>query len=115
MNPQSFAIANREQIVAELNLGHLKPEEQDEVIESVGELLFGKIFLKLTSLLPESVRDAFAEAMGTYDFASVDTIVKENIPNSAEVIAKELSEGIADYKKSLATVVQDDKKKVNVG
>jgi len=115
MDPKTIVAENREKIVKELGLEHVSAEDQDLVIESVGEILFKRIMLKMLAQIPETEQDAFVQAVGAYKFDESDAMIKKYVPNVGEMIVAELSAGIQEYKTALIEVVEDDKKKANNG
>jgi len=102
INPEQL----RELAVTELNLGGLTSEQQDNVIDAVGEMLFEGVILRLLEELPENQRARFTELMQNAEDEQLQALLHEHIPNLEAVIQDELQSGIRGYKEQVAAYPQ---------
>lgn len=99
MNPQQLMKEGREMLVGELNLGHLAVEQQDEILDGLGEVLMQRVLLKLLELMPESERENFGKLFAEQKGEEMQTLVEKFVPNSADVIKAEFKAGIEEHKR----------------
>lgn len=92
----------RAQIIAELSLEHLSEEEQNQIIESLGEVLLERATYEVLERIPEEKMDEL-DALGEH---GSDTLLQEKIreyvPNIEEVVAQAVKDGIAEHKRLVA-------------
>ena len=96
--PQGL-IQMRQQIIDELNIGHLSPEEQDQVISGVGEMLLSRVILKIMSMVPADAQARLEALLGQENNeAAIQSFIEQNVPNSNQVIAQEIRAGLDEHK-----------------
>jgi hypothetical protein len=98
MDLQQLMAQGREMLVKELNLGHLSQEEQEQILEGLGEVLLRRVLLKMLELLPESEQENFGQLFAAEDFRGMQALIEKHIPNSSDVIKAELRAGIDAHK-----------------
>lgn len=92
-------------MVAELQIEHLQPEEQDALIEAIGEMLLERATYAVMSAVPETeyaTLDAYAEKG---DDASLQAHISKFVPNVEQVVAQAVRDGIAEHKRLVAEEV----------
>lgn len=99
MDPNQITAQSREAIIKELNIGHLSPEEQETILDGLGDILLRRVLLKLLELLPENERDNFGNLFAAQDAAGMQTLVEKYVPNSSDIISSELRAGIEEHKR----------------
>jgi hypothetical protein len=82
-------------IVRELNLAHLPSEMQDQIIDSVSELLVKAVIAELLNTIPEAKHDAFGAIAETGDSTLIELFLKREVPDFEEkskvIVAQELA------------------------
>lgn len=108
MNPNDIIAQGRSMLITELNIMHLTPEEQDEILEGLGEVLLRRVLLKMFDLLPENERDNFGKLLADQKGDEAQAIVQKYIPNSADIIKAELRAGVDEHKRLVTEAVAKD-------
>lgn len=98
MDPQSSAgafEAIKTDIVRELELGHLPDDMQNQIVESVSELLVKAVISELLGTIPEAKHDAFGAIAETGDTTLVELFLEREVPGYQEkskaIVARELA------------------------
>jgi len=105
MIPQDIIAEGREKIIAELNLAHLPTAEQDQVLDTLGDVLIRRIIIKVLSLLPETEKQTFEQLFASEQNEALEALINKNIPNAREVMMQEVRDGVEDYKKKVNEIV----------
>ncbi|TSC85674.1 MAG: hypothetical protein G01um10148_1060 [Parcubacteria group bacterium Gr01-1014_8] len=108
MDPQQLMAQGREMLVKELNLAHLTEEEQDQILDGLGEVLLRRVLLKMLELMPESERENFGKLFAAQDAEGMQAVVVKYIPNANDVIKAELRAGIDEHKRLVGEAVARD-------
>ena len=97
MNPDDITTQGRQQIVDALNIGHLTEAEQNEIVESLGTVLFKRVLIALLDRLPEEDAKRYMEFTQAEQHESAQAIVAKHIPNYGDIVNEELTKGIQEY------------------
>lgn len=98
----------RARIIADLELAHLTKDEQDQIIEALGEVLLERATYEVMSRIPEDALeslDALAES-STDD--AMQAAIKKYVPDVEEVVMRAVSEGIEEHKRLVAQEVEKE-------
>ena len=109
MTPDDILAKGKEEIVKELNLGHLKPEEQDQIIEKIGEYLMRRVLTKMFDAVtaPED-RSIVEKLVKEENFFGVREIVEKYIKDVDGMVKQEVRDGIDEYKRNVIAAVAKD-------
>ena len=107
MNPQDIIAEGREKIIAELNLGHLPTEEQDHVLDTLGDVLIRRMIIKVLALLPDGEKQKFEELFVAQQNEALEALINKNIPNAREVMMQEVRDGVEEYKKRVNAIIAE--------
>lgn len=96
----------KQQIIEELNIGHLTESEQNQIIEMLGDVLLERATYEVMQLIPEGNMkelDVLAEHAS-------DTLlqqkIREFVPNVEEVVADAVRAGIEEHKRLVVEAVE---------
>lgn len=82
-------------IVRELDLNHLPADMQDQIVESVSELLVKAVISELLGSIPEAKHDAFGAIAETGDSTLIELFLQREVPDFQErskvIVAQELA------------------------
>lgn len=95
----------RERIVAELNIGHLEPQEQEQVIDKVSEVLLKKATFEVMRRIPEDALDELDRLAVADDADAVRALVRKHVPDVDTVVADAAREGLEEHKRMVAEMV----------
>lgn len=95
----------RAKIVAELNIGHLSAEEQEQVIGKVSEVLLKRATLALMQRIPADTLDELDRLTDAGDNAAIQKLVAEHVPDAEAVVTQAAQEGLAEHKRLVAELV----------
>ena len=95
----------RERIIAELNIGHLTADEQEKVINAVGQVLLKRATLAVMDKMPKDTLDELDRLADTGDEAGIQALVKKHVPNAEEIVTEAAREGIAEHKRLVTELV----------
>ncbi|MFM2414848.1 MAG: hypothetical protein RI911_541 [Candidatus Parcubacteria bacterium] len=101
MNPQVI----HARIVAELEIDHLTPAEQDQIVEALGEVLLERATYEVMRHIPESeyeTLDTFAEQGKE---AEMQALIQKYVSNIEHIVAQAVQDGIAEHKRLVAEEV----------
>lgn len=102
------ADALRAQIIDELNIGHLTEDEQNQIVEALGDVLLERATYAVMERLSEqqlAELDTLAEHASD---ALLQQKIAEFVPDAGEVIAAAVREGIEEHKRLVAEEVGKD-------
>ncbi len=105
MDPQQLMAQGRALMIEQLNIGHLSEEEQNEILDGLGEVLLRRVLLKLVGMLPEAERPKFGTLLASQDMSALQELVAKYVPNSTDVIQEELRAGVEEHKRLVAEEV----------
>jgi hypothetical protein len=95
----------KQQIIGELNIGHLLEREQNQIIDALGDVLLERATYEVMQQIPES---SMAELDILAEHGS-DTLlqqkIREFVPNVEQVVAAAVREGIEEHKRLVAEEV----------
>jgi hypothetical protein len=100
--------ALRTQIIVELSLEHLSEEEQNEIIDSLGEVLLERATFEVMEMIPEDQMEVLDGLADTGTDLDIQNKIREFVPNVEEVIANAVREGIAEHKALVAEEMQKE-------
>lgn len=95
----------QKRIVAELNIGHLSAEEQQQVIGKVSEVLLKRATLALMQRIPAEKLDELDRLTAAKDDDGIRKLVAENVPDAEAVVTQAAKEGLAEHKRLVAELV----------
>lgn len=101
----SSAVNVRAMMIAELQIDHLSPDEQDTIINALGEMLLERATYAVMSMVPDSeyaLLDTYAEQG---DDTSLQAHISKFVPNVEQVVASAVRDGIAEHKRLVAEEV----------
>lgn len=90
----SLNTAIKTNLVRELNLENLSPEKQEEIFEKIGKIIFQKIILKITEILPEENLNDFQKLLENEaeENKNLFLFLQEKIPNFEEIVDETVTE-----------------------
>ena len=90
----------RKKVMQELGLEKLTPERQEEMLLTIGKLIFQGVLIRVMGLLSEKDKDDFDKLLmeKVEDEEAVFNFLKNKIPNLNELVDEE----VASFKKELA-------------
>lgn len=98
MDPQSPSgafDAVKTDIVRELELSHLPEDMQNQIVDSVSELLVKAVISELLGNIPEAKHDAFGAIAETGDSTLIELFLEREVPGFKEkskaIVAQELA------------------------
>jgi ATP phosphoribosyltransferase len=92
----------RTRIIEDLDLAHLSKDEQDQVIEALGEVLLERATYEIMRRIPDEdleALDALAED-GTDE--AMQEAIKKHVPDVEQVVMNAVREGIEEHKRLVA-------------
>ncbi len=92
-------------IIAELNIGHLPAEEQDQVINTVSQVLLKRATLAIMQRIPAEKLDELDKLSDAQDSAAIQKLVAEYVPDAEAVATQAAQEGLAEHKRLVAELV----------
>ncbi len=101
MNPQEM----HARIVAELAIDHLSQEEQDQIVEALGEVLLERATYEVMRAIPESEYEALDKFTEEGREEDMQLVIRKYVPNVEEVVARAVQEGITEHKRLVAEEV----------
>ena len=83
-------------LIKELGIDKLKPEQQEKLVMQIGEILQQRVVMRIIEELPDEKQDEFKEILdkASEDPKLVDDFLTENVPGIEDMILEE----IGDYK-----------------
>jgi Protein of unknown function (DUF5663) len=106
MNPATLNQDDvRGRIVAELEIDHLTQEEQDQIVEALGEVLLERATFEVMRLIPESEYETLDELTEAGRDEDMQAIIRKYVPNVEEVVAQAVQDGIDEHKRLVAEEV----------
>jgi ATP phosphoribosyltransferase len=107
MNPVPLNPAEvRDRIVSELQIGHLAREEQDQIVEALGEVLLERATYEVMRRIPESEFERLDQMTESGDDEGIQKVIRTHVPNVEEVVGQAVQDGIAEHKRLVAEEVQ---------
>ncbi len=97
----------RSQIVAELNIAHLEPDEQENVINKVSEVLLKKATFEVMRRIPADALDELDRLADSDDAEAVRALVKQHVPDVDSVVADAAREGLEEHKRMVAQLMAE--------
>ena len=102
MDPNAILAKGKAQLVAELNIGHFSPEEQDAFLEKMGEYLMRRVLTKMFDAVTDPAdRKEVEKLIGDQNFLLVRAIVEKYIRDVDTLVQEEARAGLEEYKKEL--------------
>jgi len=90
-------------IAGELHLEHLSEEEQSQVIEAVGTMLYQRVLARVFSELPADQHTKLQQLIEADLENEITALISKYLPNIDEVVNTELTNALAEYKEALAS------------
>ena len=96
----------KQNIIKDLGMDQLPPEKQEEMLLTIGRLIFQGVIIRVMSLLSEKDKDEFDKLLTEKieDEEAVLNFLKSKIPNLEELINEEVvsfKKGSVDFMQSL--------------
>lgn len=84
-------------LIKELGIDKLEPEQKEKIVMDIGEILQQRIVIRVVEELPDEKQDEFKEILdkGEENPELIDDFLKENVPGLEDMILEEIGE----YKK----------------
>ena len=101
MNPQDI----HARIVAELQIDHLSQEEQDQIVEALGEVLLERATYEVMRVIPESEYETLDRLTAEGREEDMQAIIKRYVPNVEQIVAQAVQDGIAEHKRLVSEEV----------
>lgn len=81
-----------EEIIAELGLDKLPPEQKDDVIERVGNVIFQGVIVRIMEGMSEEDKEAFYDVVDKNPEGGEPVIefLQKKVPNLADIVAEEI-------------------------
>lgn len=96
--------AQRTQLIAELNIGHLAEDDQGRVLTALGEVVMKRVMIKVLETLPEAEREPFEKFMQADDEAAIQEMFQKYIPNISEVIQQITQDAVEEHKRLVTEI-----------
>lgn len=90
---------NVQAIINELNIGNLSPEEQDEILDTLGDIALKRVLMTVFDRIPEAERDAFQDMLEKNDQAGMQQMLGQYVPEFPELIADALKMTVEEHKR----------------
>ena len=96
----------KQNIIKDLGMDQLSPEKQEEMLLTIGRLIFQGVIIRVMGLLSEKDKDEFDKLLTERieDEEAVLNFLKSKIPNLEELINEEVAlfkKGSVDFMQSL--------------
>jgi hypothetical protein len=80
-------------IITDFGLDNMAPEEQERMIEKIGNLLFESVVERAVDVMDDSIMNDFEDAVNNAagDYQKVVTFLKSNVPGFDKIVSEELS------------------------
>jgi len=89
-------------VIAELGIGELSKEEQEEILTLFGENLVKKLTMEILTILPKEKHEEYMRLTEEGRVADVHELLKPHIPNFDAFIETEVSKELALTKERFA-------------
>lgn len=89
----------RDILIAELGIGSLPEEAQEEIIGKLGNVILKSLTLAIFDKLPNAARLEFDRISEKGDDQMIQEFLDENIPNLHELMEEEVRKSLQDYAK----------------
>ncbi|MBI5456202.1 hypothetical protein HY969_00510 [Candidatus Kaiserbacteria bacterium] len=88
----------RSLIIAELSLGHLSENEQDQIIGELGRVLLDRATLEVMKLVPSEAFEVVDELIDKEMYADAQELIQKHVPNMETVMMEAVRAGIEEHK-----------------
>jgi ATP phosphoribosyltransferase len=102
LNPEDI----RATIVAELAIDHLTTEEQDQIVEALGEVLLERATYEVMRQIPEHEYEALDSLTEQGRDEDMQAIIRKYVPEVEAVVAQAVQDGIAEHKRLVMEEVE---------
>jgi hypothetical protein len=94
----------RPEVVEMLHIGHLPHDEQETIIDGVGEYVFSRLYTRYYELLPEGERQKFESLAMQKQGEAMQAMLSKHVPGINEIALDEAREALFDYVETLESV-----------
>jgi ATP phosphoribosyltransferase len=102
MNPAAM----HARIVEELHIEHLTTEEQNQIVEALGEVLLERATYEVMRNIPESEYETLDKLTEEGRDEDMQAIIRKYVPNVEAVVAQAVQDGIAEHKRLVMEEVE---------
>ena len=88
----------KEILICDLGIGNLSPQDQDEVVTSLGESILKNIMMKVMESLPEAALAEFEVLTKSGDSEKLQVFLSGRIPQLEELVQETIQGSIGRYK-----------------
>lgn len=99
----------RAMMIAELQIDHLTQDEQDSIIDALGEMLLERATYAVMHLVPDSEYSALDALAAQGDDVTLQARISSFVPNIEQVVSQAVREGIAEHKRLVAEEISKQK------
>ncbi|MBP9669032.1 MAG: hypothetical protein KBE09_01960 [Candidatus Pacebacteria bacterium] len=90
---------NVQAIITELNIGHLSQEEQDEILDTLGDIALKRVLMTVFDRIPEAERDVFQDLLEKNDQEGIQKLLGQHVPEFSELVADSLKMTVEEHKR----------------
>ncbi len=99
MNQQTPTQAEiKERLVGELNIAHLRAEEQDDIITKMSTILLDRITMAVVAELPKEEMARVDKLLGAGQTDAVQALIAKQVPNAPDIAEVIIAETMGEYK-----------------
>jgi ATP phosphoribosyltransferase len=102
LNPEDI----RATIVTELQIDHLSEDEQNQIVEALGEVLLERATYEVMRNIPESEYETLDKLTEEGRDEDMQAIIRKYVPNVEAVVAQAVQDGIAEHKRLVMEEVE---------
>jgi hypothetical protein len=103
MNDQEL----RTTLIAELGIGDLPPEAQDEIVSKLGEIILKSVTVAIFEKLSEDARKEFEVLTTTGDSGSIREFLARSVPDMETLMEEELQKTLVAFREGDQLVGDD--------
>lgn len=112
MVPELTAIM--EALVNELNIKHLPQEQQDEILNNLGEIAMQRALLDIFTALPEEKHEALQKLIAENNEEATQTFLAAEVPSIAEIVRNAVRLTIDEHKRIVTELVTEEAQKAGI-
>ena len=90
---------NVQAIINVINIGNLSQEEQDEVLDALGDIALKRVLMTVFDRIPEGERDEFQDLLEKNDQEGVQKLLAQHVPEFPELVADSLKMTAEEHKR----------------
>jgi len=97
----------KEKLAQELNISHLSPEEQGEIITQMSTVLLDRITIAMVAELPMSQMARIDSLLEAGQTEAVQALLLKNVPSASEIADRVILETVGEYHALISNKAQE--------